>query len=171
MKSLRQLVNDWKIARGALDKLQKDLPRIIGNESARAVKENFKLQGYDSGTGVKSWPARSEATNKSYNRRSGVKGTVYNSASPILEQTKNLFNAVKYKASGNRVDIGVDTGLVPYAEKMNTGGPGKWGKNATHTPARQFTPGPGDPPNAKMLKAIVKKVNSQRDKALKDFKR
>jgi hypothetical protein len=152
-----------------MQKLQGQLPRIIGNESVKVVKQNFVLQGYDSGTGVNSWAARSEATNKRYDKRYGVKGSVYQSGNPLLKQTLDLYNSVRYYLQSKSVTVGSDLTLVPYAKKMNEGGTGKWGNNETKTPARPFIP--TDQPNAKILNRVQKKVASERDKALKDFKK
>jgi len=52
-KSLSQLLADWRKAQIDMQKLQSDLPRITGNESVKVIKDNFKLQGYDYGIGVK----------------------------------------------------------------------------------------------------------------------
>jgi hypothetical protein len=170
MKTLAQLLADMKAARAAMKALQDKLPRIIGNESVKVIKDNFRLQGYDSGTGVTPWKQRSQATNTRYDKRYGVKASVYQSSNQLLKQTGVLYNAIQYKVQGKLVFIGVDLGVVPYAQKMNDGGPGKWGKNATQTPARKYMPAKNEPPNAKMLKRIIKKVESERDKALSNFK-
>ena len=178
MKTLGELLTDWRASKAAMDKLTTDMPRIIGNECVKLVKANFKLQGYDSGFGITKWPPRTEQTNKNYKYgragkgKSAYKGSVYNYGNPILLQTRNLYNSVKYIISGNMVLIGCDLNLVPYAQKMNEGGQGRgWHDSVTNTPARQFIPRPGQPPNPKMLKAIEKKMLFERDKALKLFKR
>jgi hypothetical protein len=171
MNSMQQLLSDWRVARNNMEKLQGNLPRIIGSESVKVVKNNFKLQGYDSGTGVKIWPPRSTSTNERYNKRHGVKGSVYQSGNPLLTQTKDLYNAVRYYLQSKSVTVGVDLILVPYAEKMNNGGTGIWGKNKTNTPARKFIPGPDEQPNGKILKQVHKKVISEREKVLKVFKK
>jgi hypothetical protein len=171
MKSLQQLLSDWRTARSNMTKLQGNIPKIIGNESVRVVKNNFKLQAYDSGTGTTSWPKRKPETDKRYDKRKGVKGSVYNSANPLLTQIRNLYNAVKYYPQGKGVTVGVDLTLIPYAKKMNEGGQGTWGKNKTNTPARKFIPEASEGPNVKILKRVEKKVVSERDKALKDFKK
>lgn len=162
-KSLSQLLSDWRTARANMEKLSNDIPRIMGAESVKVVKDNFKLQGYDSGTGVAGWEARAEKTDKAYDKRHGVKGSVFNSNNPILKQTRNLYNAVKYAATKTLVTVGVDLGLIPYAQKMNEGGNG--------TPARKYIPGPSEAPNIKILKRIQKKVASERNKAMKNFKK
>ena len=171
-KSLQQLIADFKASRQAMEKLNNDIPRIMGKESVTVVKENFKLQGYDSGNGVRDWDKRKPATDKAYDKgrvkgkngklskyRKGdsknLKGSVYNSENPLLMQTRNLFNSVKYQQSGGKVEIGVDLGLIPYAQKMNE--------------ERQFMPIYN--PNVKMLKGIQDKIVKERDKAMKEFKK
>jgi phage gpG-like protein len=170
-KSVLALIQDFAAAKRAIKQLQDDIPRIIGTASVRAIKENFRMQGYDSGTGVTPWKPRTPGTDKRYDSRKSVKGSVYQSSNPILKQTGTLYNSIKYKVQGKLVYVGVDEALVPYAKKMNDGGPGKWGKNATDTPARKFMPADGEPPNQKILKAALKKISSQRDKAMKMFKK
>jgi len=171
MKSITDLVNDFKAAKDAMKRVQENIPRIIGNEAVKVIKDNFRLQGYDTGTGVSPWKQRSQATITRYDKRSGVKGSVYQSSNQLLKQTGNLYGAIQYKVQGKAVFVGVDLGVVPYAQKMNDGGPGKWGKNATKTPARKYMPAGNEPPNAKMLNAFIKKLNYERDKALANFKR
>ena len=180
MKSLRELVNDWNGTTKRVNNLiTKDLPRIIGNEAVRAVKQNFKLQGYDSGMGVTEWPKRDPKTDKAYDRgkttnkrgkqskyrrNPGVyKGSVFSSQNPILEQTRTLYNGIKYVINGKSVIIGVDLGLIPYAKIQNEGGRG--------IPERQYQPKPEEPPNEKILKAIQKKYEFEREKAMKGFKK
>ena len=162
-KSLSQLLTDWRQSRQAMETLNNNLPRIIGTSAVKVVKENFKLQGYDSGTGVNGWEARNPKTDKAYDKRHGVKGSVYQSSKPLLEQTRNLYNSVKYAVMNKLVNIGVDLGLIPYAKRMNEGGGG--------IPPRKYIPGPGEPPNPKILKAIYKKVDFERDKAMNIFKK
>lgn len=172
MKTISELLADWRSSSNQMKKVTDSLPRIIGNVAVREVKRNFTIQGYDSGTGVDAWQPRKAVTNAAYDKRSGVKGSVYNSSSPILMQTRNLYNAVKYIVTGKVVTIGVDLTLVPYGEKMNEGGPGKWGKNATtNTPARKYMPTPSEPPNAKILLGVRKKLQFEIDNALNPFKK
>lgn len=170
MKTINQLIADWKVTRGALKQLEANTPRIFGAESVKVIRQNFSLQGYDTGAGVTSWKPRSVDTNLRYDKRSGVKGSVYQSSNQLLKQTGNLYNAIQYKIKGKLIFVGVDASTIPYAQKMNEGGPGKWGKNATDTPARQYLPKKSEGPNAKILKAVLKKLTSERQKALKNFK-
>lgn len=161
MKPLSQLLTDWRATRAGMEKLTNDIPRIIGNVSVKAVKDNFRIQGYDSGSGVRSWVKRKASTDKAYAKRWGVKGSVYQASNPLLEQTRNLYNAVMYVVAGRRVDVGVDLSLIPYAKKMNEGGNG--------TPARPYIS--VNAPSAKILKEAQKKIVSERDKLMKDFKK
>ena len=178
MKPISELIRDWTGVTNRINELMKDkLPRIIGNESVRVVKDNFKLQGYDSGNGVTPWSKRDEKTNKAYNRgktknkageeskyRSGksvMKGSVYQASNPLLLQTRNLYNAIKYKHIGSSVVVGVDEGLIPYAKTMNEG--------RSNIPPRQFIPKPDQMPNQKILMAIKKKYDFEVTKTMKGF--
>ena len=122
--------------------------------------------------GVATWAKRKASTDKAYDGgktmgengklskyRSGnnktYKGSVYQSTNPINLQTRNLFNGVKYIIEYPIIIIGVNTDLVPYAEYVND--------------ARQYIPKPDEPPNMKILKAIKKKYEYERDKAFKGF--
>lgn len=175
MKPISQLLTDWRAAHDRMKKLSNDIPKIIGVECVRAVKDNFRLQGYDDGKGVKPWEPRADVTNRSYTagRKKGQqgskKGSVYQATNPILLQTHNLYNSIKYKAGDKIVWIGVDLNVIVYAKKMNEGGPGTWGPNATNTPARKYMPDPDEGMNLKMERAVAKKLTFEYDRALKEF--
>lgn len=182
-KTLQQLLQDFRKATGEMEILKNNLPRIIGVEAVKVVKQNFQLQGYDNGFGVNKWPPRSPDTNLSYDRGRGrklgagsraknqYKGSVFGSHNPILMQTRNLYSSIQYFLAGRNVTIGVDINIVPYAQKMNEGGTGSWGKNKTWPPARQYVPKPGEPPNPKILKAVAGKVEFEQNKIMKAFKK
>jgi hypothetical protein len=177
---IKNLKSDFRRA----EKVLGDAPgRIMGNECVNVVKENFDLQGYDSGFGVEKWEERKESTNKAYDRgktmdsrgrqsryrtgkNSTFKGSVYSSQNPIMEQTRNLKNSVNKKAIGRKVMIGVLSNnlgpVLQYAEKMNEGGNG--------TPARQYMPRPSQAPNQKMLRNIRKKLDYELGKAFISLK-
>lgn len=169
IKNLKQLLSDWQRARKALEQTTDNLPRIIGTEVVKVVKQNFQVQGYDSGIGVKKWVKRAKKTDAAYDANRGpggnsrYKGTVFSSTKPLLMQTKNLYNAVEYTASKRSVKIGVNLNLIPYAKIQNEGGRG--------IPARQYMPYDSQGPNIKMLRAIEKKVLYDRNRALRDFKK
>lgn len=162
-KTMQQLFIDWRAAKAEMEKLVSNMPRIAGVESVRVVKQNFLLQGYDDGMGFTKWKDRKAATNRAYDRRGQYKGSVFNSRKPLLRQTLRLFNGIQYRVIGrNSVIIGVDLGLVPYAKRHNEG--------LDKMPKRQYMPTPNQPPNRKMLAAIEKKYNFERDKAMRRFK-
>lgn len=168
MRSLQVLLVDWRGARTDMERLVRNMPRVIGVEAVRVVKQNFNLHGYDSGNGFEKWEDRKDATNRAYaaNRKKGrqgiYKGSVYSPIKPLLKQTLNLYNNIKYQTRGmSSVIIGVDRGLVPYAEAHNEG--------LHHEPMRQFMPHPDQAPNKKILNQIEKKYIHERDRAMKRF--
>lgn len=197
-KPLSQLVKDFRAAKEKMDRIPLDLPRIIGKEAENIVKDNFRLQGYDSGNGLKRWKPREKKTNRGYDRRHGVKGTTINSANPILKQTGNLRNAIKNFVSGLTVQVGVDLDLIPYGQIHNEGGTiqkkerqhilhfkgnrfakaadAERSKDVTigaheiKMPQRQFMPLPSEPANPKIMNAVKKKVDSLVKEAMKLFK-
>lgn len=162
-------MSDWQTARRAYEKTVDDLPRIVGTIAVRVVKENFKLQAYDSGIGVTKWVKRADKTNKAYDANRGpgqngrYKGTVYKSTNPLLLQSQNLYNAIQYTTKRASVLIGVNETLIPYAKIQNEGGRG--------IPARQYMPRKSETPNIKMLRQIEAKIIYERNKALRDFRK
>jgi hypothetical protein len=176
-------MHDFIKKREALEHMQKALPAIIGNECVKVIKNNFRNEGYE-GVG---WAQRKDVTNKAYdynrNKKSAeakkgskaknqYKGSVYSSKSKILTQTGNLRDSIMYEVSGETVKIGVlpnspkkdkaEVHAHTYAQHLNEGGEGKWGKYATtHTVARQFMPKPSDSPSPKMIERINKKIDSE----------
>lgn len=179
MKSLRDLLNDWNGTTARINKVIESMPRIIGNEAKRVVRRNFTLQGYDTGQGVVGWQSRNPKTDKAYDRGKTInkfekqskyrknpgtyKGSVFSSQNPILMQSRTLYNGIKYAVIGRDVIIGVDIGLIPYAKMMNEGGRG--------IPGRQYMPTPEEPPNPRILKAIQKKYEFERNKAMRGFEK
>lgn len=200
-KSMAQLLQDFRSARNKTEKLQNSLPLIIGVEAVKVVRENFDKQGYDTGVSFTAWPKRAAVTNWSYdyNRvsnswtiKSGgkgkgqfltpsgrkskaknrYKGSVISSLNPILLQTRTLYRSIAYFLSGKKVTIGVDPSLVIYAQKMNEGGKGRWGrKAATNTPARKFMPTPHEAPNPKILARVKEKVRFEQWNAMAPFRK
>jgi hypothetical protein len=166
MKSIRQLQTDFNNAANAYKKLDAQLPRIIGIEAVKVVRLNISdVHGYDSGNGVEKWQDRSPVTNMIYDKRQGVKGSTYNSGNPLLFQTHKLFNSIDHKESGKIVEVGVNLNEVSYAQKLNEGDQTK------HLPKRKFIPANGEPPNKKILTAVKRKYEYERDKAFKAFKK
>lgn len=180
MKSLSQLFNDIKEARRNLQTFVDNAPRIMGVEAKQVVLENFAKQGYDTGNSFTKWVPRSLKTNAAYDRgrvktfsgklskyrkgkNSTYKGSVFSSGKPLLEQTMTLYNSIDYRVSRRAVFIGVNESVVPYAKAHNEG--------LNHEPKRQYMPSTGQRPNQKMLDRIKRKLDIERDKALKKFKK
>lgn len=167
MKTLPDLIREFSSARGRMEQLVKDAPRIIGNEAVRVVKQNFALSGYDSGSGFDKWAARKASTNLAYSRgrskggRSQYKGSIYSASNPILIQTRNLYNAIQYKTRSRSVFIGVNLTLIPYAKVHNEGG--------LRTPKRQYMPINGG--NKKITRIAGEKLIFERDRIMKVFKK
>lgn len=171
-KPISQLVTDWRDSKALVDKAMGMLPIIIGVECVKSVKENFRLQGYDNGSTLTKWTKRKESTDKRYTSRKGVRGSVYNAASKILEQSGNLRDGVKHQITGKLVFIGVDNKLLPYAQIHNEGLKGSaWGIHPFMMPLRKYMPTPSEGANKKMLDAIQKKVTYDIGVAMKNFKK
>lgn len=172
-KPLSQLVADWRITKADMERYIKKLPDTAGAVAVEVCKDNFRLQAYDDGTSRARWAKREKRTNRRYDRRKGVKGTVFNSANKILEQSGNLRDSIKYKKLGpNLVWIGVDLSVIPYAKIHNEGLKGlAWGKNSFVMPKRQYMPMTGEGPNKKILTAIQKKVTFDLKRIMQKFKR
>lgn len=199
MKSINDLLRDYRTAQAGLEKTMRDIPRILGAEAVRIVKDNFRLQGYDTGSGVTAWPQRKRSTNKKYDSRSGSKGSVVNSGNKILDQTGHLKDSIHYEVSGDNATIGVDLNIVAYAQVHNEGGvitkgnrtmtlhftqshrfstPGKafsarqakvWAHSYRMT-KRQYMPTPYERPNKKILNAFEAKIKFEIDKSMRIFK-
>jgi len=169
MKSLAQLKNDLRQAQSAIQKLEADATRVFGIIAVKNIKNNFLLQGYNSGVGFTSWVPRKAATNKAYSRNRGpgkisnYKGSVYNAANPLLQQTRNLYNSIKAKVlSGNIVFIGINLDLVPYGQAHNEG--------LNHEPQRQFMPTESEGANPAMIKEFSGKISQYTEKIMFNFK-
>jgi phage gpG-like protein len=125
MKSLQQFQRDFAASTKEVQKaIKKDLPRLIGIESVKLVKNNFETQSY---FGFGHWKKRKPTTNKAYMAGRGkgesgrYKGSRFNANHPLLLQTRRLFRSIRFKVEGNGVFIGSDTTLVPYARTHNEG--------------------------------------------------
>lgn len=199
MKSLADALSDFRQAREKMQRLEDQTPNIIGVEALKVIDQNFENESYDSGTGKTRWEARASSTNKGYDSRSGVQGSVFSSSNPILQQTGNLRDSIKKKVQGRTVFIGVNLDKVPYAKIHNEGGQitiaartqaiyfkaGRFSKRMKGTrkrrvhmpghsitmPKRQYMPMPNERPNVKILKAAHKKLIFERDKIMKAFKK
>jgi phage gpG-like protein len=194
MKTLEDALKEFRTVREKMEKLNARTPTIIGNECLRVIDQNFINQSYDTGHGRTKWAKRADATNKGYDRRSGVKGSVFNSSNPILEQTGNLRDGIKKKVINRSVFIGVNLLKVPYAQIHNEGGTivmrnvmhfgknGRWVRKENSSykrvrkvtikmPQRQYMPTPMEGANPAMLKAAGKKLQYEQSKIMKPFKK
>lgn len=170
MKSIAALLSDWRQSRERMELVERNLPRIIGSEVVKIVKDNFRLEGYATGAGIKKWAQRKSSTNDRYDRRKGVKGSVFNSSAKLMQQTMNLYDAIHYRIEGKNVFVGVNLTLVPYAEIHNEGLTGSaWGKVPFKMPRRQFMPAPGDKPNPLITRAVKAKVDYEVKQTMQNF--
>lgn len=177
MKDLTTLANDIAQARKGMQTLNENLPRIMGVESVKIVKYNFYIEGYDSGNGIQQWARRKVSTNLAYGgnfthglhriqnkkRAKQYRGSVFNAGKPLLRQTLTLFNSIHYRVSGRRVFIGVDLGLVPYAQAHNEG--------LNHEPKRQYMPYGSQKANTKILAVMKKRIDYEQAKVMRVFKK
>jgi len=194
-RGISKALRDLAEAKEKLGRLEQRAPNIVGVESVEWVHENFQKESYEG----KKWKPRAPSTNAGYDRRNGVKGSVFNSDSPILYQTGNLYDAIRKIVTGTKVFIGFNTDKVPYGIVHNEGGViekrqrkisiyfkgGRFSKKQKGTrkknvtiyahaykmPRRQFMPTPGEPENPRLRARIVRKILFERDKILSKFKR
>lgn len=164
MKDLNDALKDWRKVREDMEKFATRTPNIIASEALKVIDENFEKEGYDNGNGFVPWEPRAEVTNKAYDKRYGVKGSVFNSGNKILQQTGNLRDGIRKKVTNYLIWIGFSTQKIPYGQAHNEGVPGK-------TPQRQFMPIPGEGPSPKILTRAFAKVKAERDRIMKIFKR
>lgn len=188
-------LDDLRKVKADLEKLQKDAPRMAGVEAVKWIHGNFAKQGYKG----RRWKKRKDSTNKRYDSRSGVKGSVFNSANPVLDQTGNLKDSIRAKTEGNKTYIGFNTDKVPYGVIHNEGGTieigsktrsvyfmgNRFAQRGKHNraenliykahiirmPQRQFMPKPNDPIDPSLMKAVTSKINFERNKIMSIFKK
>lgn len=163
MKSMDDLISDFNKAHKAMVNLNNRLPRIIGHEAIEDIHHNFDTESYNNGNTVTAWPERSEKTNTAYDRRYGVKGSVFNSANPLLVQTGNLKDAITFMVKNGGVKIYVDLDKVPYAQVHNEG--------SDKIPQRQYMPTGEEGPGTGLLMKVQKKIDFERDKILAPFRK
>lgn len=189
-KTLKDLLDDIKKTNADLKKFETKAVRIAGTESVRWIRLNFTNQSYK---GAK-WKPRLDKTNKAYDRRSGVKGSVFNSKNPILRQSGNLYDGIRYRAVSRNAYIGFDTNRIPYGRIHNEGGtiyvrnkvtlrsfftglkPQKKKKKSDaqtiiRMPKRQFMPKPSEPTDPDLLKMVNDKVFFEQEKLFSTFKK
>jgi phage gpG-like protein len=123
MKSLQDLQKRFQeIKSGIETKIKNDISRKVGIEAVKMAKQNFKDQGFTTGSGTNSWEKRKPSTNKAYDKRRGVKGTVFRSSNPILRQTGKLYNSIHYEIIDKLIWIGLNEKEMPYGRIHNDGG-------------------------------------------------
>jgi phage gpG-like protein len=198
MPDLDQLESDLNSMQSALENLESRFPSIVGVETVNILRQNFQLQGYDSGSAISKWNKRSPNTNKAYdyNRtasyrtpklgkvsiyKNPYKGSVVQSKNPLLLQTGNLRDSISYRVSGRIVEVGVFPrqisingvvhDAVAYAQIHNEGGSTMWGKHSVKIPRRQFMPRPNDNPNPKIIKAVKAKWDFEEQKIMSKFEK
>lgn len=193
-KGINDAIADLQLARMQLEALDKAAPRIVGVEAVKWIQGNFAKQGYKG----RRWKKRSPATNKRYDSRSGVKGSVFSSGAPVLDQTGNLKDGVRARVEGRRVHLGFNTDKIPYGVIHNEGGVinippkkktvaflgNRFAKRGTGTnrelnykahkinmPQRQFMPKPNEAEDPQLMKAVTSKINYEREKIMRKFKK
>lgn len=164
MKDLNDALKDFREAWIAMEKLNSKLPTVAGVEALRVIEKNFDNESYDTGNGKVKWEARSEKTNAAYDKRYGVRGSVFNSANKLLRQTGNLFDSIRKRVAGMVVFIFFDTKKVPYGQVHNEGDSEK------NIPQRQFMPMPNEPENPAIMKALFRKYSFERERIMRKFK-
>lgn len=164
MKNMQDAVNDFRQVSAQIAKLESRVPAIIGNIALDTIEKNFDNESYDTGNGKIKWEPRKESTNKAYDKRYGVKGSVYSSSAPILNQTGDLKDAIRKRVAARSVFIGFDTKKIPYGEVHNEGDPAK------NIPQRQFMPREGEPENTAIMKRVYQKVRFEHEKILRPYK-
>lgn len=167
MKNLNDMIKDFTAATSGLEKLTDNSPRIFGTLAVKNIKRNFGWQSYYDGLNYTTWQARKASTQIAYSQNRGkggnsrYKGSVFNASNPILQQTRNLYNALQFEVrSGKKVFIGVNLDLVPYAIAHNEG--------LNHQPKRQFMP--VNDANLGMIKEYNEKVQVEKDKIFRNFR-
>jgi phage gpG-like protein len=144
MKNLSDLKKDFNQIVKNYNSDAGKLPRIVGDIAVKTIRENFLYQRFDEPGGTK-WKDRTPGTDKSYTQgrgkggKSKYKRSVFNASNPILIQTGNLRSGIKYIVQGNKIDIGVNLNIVPYAKIHNEGGRiMAWGKTWVTMPKRKY---------------------------------
>ncbi len=182
MQDLAALLRDFQKAKSGYETfVKRDLPKIIGVESVKIVRENFYNESYSDGVSVTKWAPRKESTNRQYDRgrtvnaktgklskyrtgkNSTYKGSVYSSSKPLLRQTLALFNSIAFQIRGTSVFIGTNTNLIPYAIVHNEG--------KHNEPKRQYIPTPSQGGNPKIQKAVKKRIDYETARIMKTFKK
>ena len=106
MKTLQQLFVDITKFKDMAEKAIEVAPHIIGRNVVNDIHQNFKLQGLQSDKGFEPWEPSRAAIEE--HRKT-------------LIDTATMFNSIHYEVEGNKVLVGLDSSLVPYAKYHNEG--------------------------------------------------
>jgi hypothetical protein len=174
MNSLDDLKRDFaKVTHQMKELHEKDLLKYMGIEGVKLVKENFKEQGYDSGEGKEEWKERPAWVNKIYDTHPNYKGSYIKGSNPIAKQTGKLRDSNNYEIVGNKVLIGTNTNLVPYAKKINEGGQEYWAEagRTINIMARKYLPISGEPINPKLVQRAKTKYETRLNQIMEKYKK
>jgi len=171
MPTLKDLEDDLSDMEKEMANLVGRFNTIIGQQAVSILKVNFDLQGYDDGKSFTAWPERSEATNRRYDSGYGAtKGGrlyIYSSANPILVQSKNLRNAISYRAHKTDVDVGVYDSVIGTHNAVDYGKENNEGTD--QVPQRKFMPTPTEGENAKIRDNILGRWKHEEQKIMRKF--
>lgn len=106
MKTLQQFVQDIGKLQASTEQAMKAAPQIMGRNVVNDIHQNFKLQGLQSDKGFEPWEPSRAAIEE--HRKT-------------LIDTATMFNSIHYEVEGNKVLVGLDSSLVPYAKYHNEG--------------------------------------------------
>lgn len=124
MKKIEDLLHNIHNVANEFKTLYNKAPHLIGKIATDYIHTNFKTQGFDNSSNT--WKKRKPKTDYAYDNYARYKGTVYSSKNPILWQTGNLYNSIRYEASGRNVKIGVfDSGVLLIIAKVHNEGDDK----------------------------------------------
>lgn len=109
MDGLKKFTQDMKRFSEGFNKLQRNMPIIIGTVAVKHSRGHFKRQGFVSRGSLHRWKKR-------------ISGTPRNSR-PIMVNQGVLRDSIRYRLQGaGQVFVGVDLRKVPYAKIHNEGG-------------------------------------------------
>ena len=134
------LRDDFHKSTAQLKKLHEDeLLRYAGVEGVKLVKDNFKEQSFDH---EENWEPRPDWVNEIYDTNPAYKGSYIKGSNPIAKQTGKLRDSNHFEVTPNKVLIGTNTNLVPYAKTINEGGKSYWAQagRTINVIARKFLP-------------------------------
>jgi hypothetical protein len=168
MQSLDDLIHDLEEAQKRVQyDVMRKAPAIMGQIAVRNIQQNFKEQGYD-GEG---WESRSAATNKIY-LSPEYKAAGYSPTNPLLLQSLTLYNCIRSIPFTHYVWVGVrDQYHMIGNRQHNVADYAKGNNEGTATvPQRKFMPKAGEGIPYRWQQQIVREINLEMDKAMRNFK-